>query len=258
MEEDTRKWIWWGIPTLIAVGVLAAFYYHRKHQEEPPVQQVRSAPVPPVAPARPDYPIPPEATNAQPLPVLADSDAAVKDSLTGVFGRSLDEFLVPTDIVRHIVVTVDNLMRRKASVQMWPLQPTPGQPVVAGADEQLTLSEDNFARYEPIMKMVRSTDVRQVAAVYKHFYPLFQQVYADLGYPNGYFNNRLVEVIDNLLETPEVHGPIRLVQPGVLYQFADPALEDRSAGQKLLIRMGSNNAAIIKTKLRELRSEIAR
>ena len=189
---------------------------------------------------------------------VADSDAAVKDSLTGVFGRSLDEFLVPTDIVRHIVVTVDNLMRRKASVQMWPLQPTPGQPVVAGADEQLTLSEDNFARYEPIMKMVRSTDVRQVAAVYKHFYPLFQQVYADLGYPNGYFNNRLVEVIDNLLETPEVHGPIRLVQPGVLYQFADPALEDRSAGQKLLIRMGSSNTAEIKLKLRELRSEIAR
>lgn len=255
-EEDLKKWIWWGIPILVVAGLLA-FYYHRKHQESPPVQQVRSAPVAPAA-ARPNYPIKPETANAEPLPALADSDAAVKESLDGVLGRSLDEFLVPTDIVRHVVVTVDNLTRKKAAVRMWPLKPTPGQPVVAGADEQLTLSEDNFARYEPIMKLVRNTDVRQVAAVYKRLYPLFQQAYADLGYPDGYFNNRLVEVIDNLLETPEVHGPIKLVQPSVLYQFADPALEERSAGQKLLIRMGSNNAAEIKSKLRELRSAITR
>lgn len=258
MEEDPKKWIWWGIPVLIVAGVLAAFYYNRRHKEEPPMQQVRIAPAPPAAAARPNYPIAAEAANTQPLPALADSDAAVKDSLTGVFGRSLEEFLVPTDIVRHVVVTVDNLMRQKASVQMWPLKPTPGQPVVAGADEQLALSETNFARYEPIMQLVRNTDARQVAAVYKHYYPLFQKTYADLGYPNGYFNNRLVEVIDNLLDTPVVHGPIKLVQPGVLYQFADPSLEERPAGQKLLIRMGSNNAAAIKTKLRELRSEITR
>ncbi|HKE94098.1 MAG TPA: DUF3014 domain-containing protein, partial [Povalibacter sp.] len=95
-------------------------------------------------------------------------------------------------------------------------------------------------------------------ALYKHFYPLFQQAYTELGYPDGYFNNRLVEVIDHLLETPEVTGPIRLTQPGVLYQFADPALEERSAGQKLLIRMGSDNAAALKLKLRELRREIAK
>ena len=50
-------------------------------------------------------------------------------------------------------------------------------------------------------------------------------------------------MIDHLLATPEIEGPIRLVQPKVLYEFADPELEARSAGQKLLLRMGAANAA---------------
>jgi hypothetical protein len=41
-----------------------------------------------------------------------------------------------------------------------------------------------------------------------------------------------------------------------MYTFADPALEARPAGQKLLIRMGPDNAAIIKAKLTELRTAI--
>jgi hypothetical protein len=42
-----------------------------------------------------------------------------------------------------------------------------------------------------------------------------------------------------------------------MYQFADPKLEELSAGQKLLLRMGPANAAIIKVKLHELRAQVA-
>ena len=41
-----------------------------------------------------------------------------------------------------------------------------------------------------------------------------------------------------------------------MYQFADPELEARSAGQKIMIRMGSENAARIKAKLQEVRREL--
>jgi Protein of unknown function (DUF3014) len=43
-----------------------------------------------------------------------------------------------------------------------------------------------------------------------------------------------------------------------MYEFADPALEARSAGQKIMIRMGSENAAKVKAKLREIRREVTR
>jgi hypothetical protein len=42
----------------------------------------------------------------------------------------------------------------------------------------------------------------------------------------------------------------------VQYEFADPKVESLSAGQKALIRMGSDNAKVVKDKLRELRGEI--
>jgi hypothetical protein len=66
----------------------------------------------------------------------------------------------------------------------------------------------------------------------------------------------LIEVIDHLLATPEVRDPVRLVQPRVMYEYADPQLQALSAGQKVLIRMGAANAAVVKTKLRELRTEL--
>ena len=44
----------------------------------------------------------------------------------------------------------------------------------------------------------------------------------------------------------------------MLYEFADPALEQRSAGQKIMLRMGSENAARVKSKLREIRRELLR
>jgi hypothetical protein len=94
--------------------------------------------------------------------------------------------------------------------------------------------------------------------MYKQYYPLFQQAYVDLGYPEGYFNDRLVEVIDHLLATPDVTGPVMLRRPSVNYEFVDPELENRSAGQKMLIRIGPQNAAIVKVKLRELRNAIAK
>jgi hypothetical protein len=53
-----------------------------------------------------------------------------------------------------------------------------------------------------------------------------------------------------------VHGPVELVRPKVMYQFANPELEELSAGQKVLIRIGPQNAAAIKAKLHELRREL--
>jgi hypothetical protein len=44
----------------------------------------------------------------------------------------------------------------------------------------------------------------------------------------------------------------------VFYQFADPDLERRSAGQKIMMRIGNENASTLKTKLREIRDELTR
>ena len=60
-----------------------------------------------------------------------------------------------------------------------------------------------------------------------------------------------------MLATPELTGKILLERPHVLYEFQNPDLEARSSGQKLLLRMGSENAGKIKVKLQELHDAIA-
>jgi len=107
------------------------------------------------------------------------------------------------------------------------------------------------------VRLAEAIDSAKLAALYFHYYPLFQQAYRDLGYPKGHFNDRLVQVIDHLLETPELEGPVALVRPKVFYLYADPGLESRSAGQKILMRTGAENTRRVKAKLKEIRGEIA-
>jgi Protein of unknown function (DUF3014) len=59
-----------------------------------------------------------------------------------------------------------------------------------------------------------------------------------------------------LLAAPELKDPLQVIQPKVLYQYSDPELEARSAGQKIMIRMGAENATKIKAKLQEIRREL--
>ncbi len=260
LEAGARRKVAWLIGAVAAAAVaFALWYWYAAQHRPPPPPPMRAAPPPPAS-TEPQiaHPMPTEnAPGAAALPALNDSDQLVRDSFAGVLGRApVERFLAPQNIVRHIVATVDNLPRKKVAVELRPVRPTPGQTALATQGEITTLSDANFERYAPLVKVVRGTDVKALALVYQRLYPLFQQAYEDLGYPGKYFNDRLVEVIDHLLQSPEVPAPIPLVQPRVMYEYADPGLEGRSAGQKLLIRMGPANARAVKAKLREFRAEI--
>ena len=261
-EEAFRKKVIWGSAAVV-VALLGAVFYYKHHGAVPAPPARTQAPQPepqaPQAATEPAVRNPiPESGDTKPLPPLNESDADVRDSLVGLFGaRTISQFLVPQNIVRHIVVTVDNLPRKKVAVELRPVKPTPGATVTAHQGGVTTLGSANFERYAPFMKAVQNTDTQALASLYFKLYPLFQQSYEDLGYPGQYFNDRLVEVIDDMLKAPEVAGPIELTQPKVFYEYANPGLESLSAGQKLLLRMGPAKEALMKAKLRELRKAVA-
>lgn len=260
-EASSRRNIAWMVGIAAAVvAALGAWYWYSTRTVVPAAVPTPVV-APPVADSAPHIanPIETDAAGNGALPALNDSDALAGDSLAGVVGReAVDNFFVPQNLVRHFVVTVDNLARKKVAADLRPVKATPGQPVVATEGDVTTLSPDNLARYAPVMRLVAATDVKSLALVYKRLYPLFQQAYEDLGYPGKYFNDRLVEVIDVMLQTPEISTPIPLVQPKVFYEYADADLEARPAGQKLLLRMGPANERAIKGKLREFRAEIVK
>lgn len=250
----------WLLAIIVLAAAAAGFYFwqHRPEAapEPPPVAQA-----PPAAAPQPEppthYPIPENpAPSEEALPALDQSDATVWDALASLFGKKpLTDLLLPQDLVRRIVVTVDNLPRQTLATRLLPTKPVPGVFAAAGQGDELAIAPDNAARYVPYVRLAEMADPAQLVALYVRFYPLFQSAYRDLGYPDGYFNDRLVAVIDHLLATPDVAAP-RLVQPHVLYRFADPELEAQSAGRKILLRMGSQNAARIKVVLRKIRARL--
>jgi len=199
-----------------------------------------------------------ETAPENPLPTLDASDSAVrKDLYTLATRRVLDSLLNLNHIIRRFVVTVDNLPRKHLlRSKHRSNQAIHGQPVVEKDSSGIYLSERNFARYDSFVDLLETMSSDRMIALYLYYYPLIQAAYDDLGYSSAYFNDRLIEVIDHLLEAPNIGGRISLVRPRVLYKYADPELETLSAGQKILIRIGPPNAARVKLKLRELRGAL--
>lgn len=281
--RESSMWI----PVIVIVAILAgAFGWWRwslQRDVTPEATPAATAPQPGPAPA--DAPAPPPVAAgpqnpmdnlAEPdktLPALNDADARVSGALNELLGRkNVASFLQLDGFVRRAVATVDNLPRQHATSRMWPVVPTPQRFAVQGDGEVKTISPDNGARYTPFVLFVESIDPARAVALYARLYPLFQEAYEELGYPNRYFNDRLVAVLDHLLKTPEPAGPVQVRLPEVKgdmkgegptespwlrYEFADPQLEALSAGQKILIRMGPVNERRMKARLAELRRLVA-
>lgn len=261
---DADKSIWWwvaGMVAAVAAAVGGYWYLTRTPAIAPPPPPAAKAEEPPTpAPPPIEHPVEavqPPAPQAEPLPSLAESDPALLTALANLIGaQRVQDWLYPDTLVRRFVATIDNLPREKAAPRLLPVRPVGGAFVVSRPNEALAIAPENAARYTPYVQALEKIDAKQLAGIYLRFYPWFQQAYEELGYPKGYFNDRLVAVIDHMLAAPEPAAPILLTQPKVLYQFADPQLEALSAGQKTLVRIGPDNARRVKAKLRELRREI--
>ena len=183
-------------------------------------------------------------------PPLAEALSSFGDrnTLTGLFSLQ--------DIARRFVVTVDNLPREIVPSQASIVRRVPGPLEVEPTEDGFELQPSNYQRYQPFLRFAEAMDPAAVARLYVRFYPLFQYEYQQLGYPDGHFNDRVIAAIDDMLAAPTPQGPIRLVQPKVLYKFADPQLESLSAGQKIMIRIGPDNARRLRAVLIRLRDEL--
>jgi hypothetical protein len=252
---------------LVALGALGYFLWQKNQssQTTAPIPNAPAQAAPPIAEAPPavDHPIEqakgtvPPSLEQKPLPALMVSDTTMQNALADLFGSAtLGKIFYEDTIVHRFVTTVDNLPRKTLPMRYLPVKPLGGAFVISGSEDGLAIGADNAERYAPYVRIADAVDAKTLVGIYVHFYPLLQQDYRALGYPNGYFNDRLVQTIDDLLAAPDMTAPPTLVQPKILYQYADPDLESRSAGQKVMMRMGSENAARIKAKLREIRAEL--
>jgi Protein of unknown function (DUF3014) len=257
----------WVLVVLAAIGAGVLIWRKETQKIVPPPDTVAAlpssstvatpvveGPVHPIELAKSE-PEPAKASTAA-LPTLDASDGSVADTLQALVGGDLASLMLSDRVILRIVATVDALPRQDIANGILPLHTPKGAFLTEQADGVTTISDRNAERYAAYMQMVENTDTNALVGWYVQHYPLFQQAYRELGYPHGYFNDRLIAMIDDLLAAPVPAKIVELVKPRTLYQFSDPSLQSLSVGQKLLIRMGPDNAAQIKEKLRSIRSAL--
>ncbi|HEX5953749.1 MAG TPA: DUF3014 domain-containing protein [Rhodanobacteraceae bacterium] len=254
-----------GAIVVIVIVAVAAWWYFtrmpgldltRQGPEASGPATASTAPPPP-----PEHPIgeaqtqPAPATTA-PLPPLDASDDVVANALASIPGaEGLSELLLARGLVPHLVATVDALPRRSIGASILPVRTPKGVFMAETSSGQPVLDARNYARYEPYMKIVEAVDPRTLVTWYVHWYPLFQDAYRQLGYPQGYFNDRLIAAINDMLAAPNARPPVALVATADgHYAFADPTWESLSVGQKLMIRIGPEHERALKNKLRSIRA----
>ncbi|QWT20825.1 DUF3014 domain-containing protein [Bacillus sp. NP157] len=260
-SSSGSKWVA-GVLIVAIIALGAVFFYREKQASvsaQAPPAAASSALAPPTAvnnAALPEHPIGPASGSTAGLPALGDSDESVLAGLLGLTSDgALKTLLRPDAIVPRMVATIDALPKQTIGMNVVPLRVPTGRFQVQNADGMFAESKQNLQRYDTYMYVADHMDPKAVAAWYKRSYPLFQQAYRDLG-TEGYFNDRLVEVIDHLLKAPEPKGQLQLIPAKVGYVYADANYEQLSVGQKFMIRVGAENEAKLKAKLRALREAI--
>ncbi len=203
-----------------------------------------------------DYIEPEPVIDPDPLPPLDQSDAEIRQALADLVGTdSLAEYLVKSQTISRLVATIDSLTSRQIPPQINPVKAAGGKFVVDTEGETVVMSTQNFSRYDGYIALMQSADTDALMAIYQRYAPLFQIAWEENG-GQGQFNDRLHEVIDHLLDTPIVSDPVYLTTYEAVYLFEEPELEAMTAGQKILLRMGSVNAELVKEKLTEIREKL--
>lgn len=252
------------VPVVVIAAVAAGWFWLSRPSPE-------VAPASSLPPATEEAPQVPQRQTSTPLPA-PDKElvqaSGISEALVALFGReAVLRFLATTDFPRRAVATLDNLGRDHASVAIWPVLPTPGRFSVDQASGSQFISEGNSLRYKPFVGFVAAVDAAQAVDLYRRMYPLLHQAYRELGFGRQSLNDRVFEVIDLLLATPEpstrlevtltqVKGPIPSANPWTRYEYADDKLQRLTAGQKILLRVGPENRKQLKGKLQELRKQL--
>ena len=269
--KNSSKQVLWPLGIVAAGIAVAVLWWTMAKQAAPLTESAASVPdmaaaaSDPVAPVAPPGELQPVKIPAAAQPLAADQ---IGSAITAFLGsKAALTFFQLTDFPRKFVATVDNLGRSHAPPVAWPISPTEGRFTVQTFDGATVISSDNGLRYTPLVLLLEKINAGLAVDLYVRMYPVLQQTYVDLGYPNNQFNDRLLQVINHLLATPnapqvmavqltEVKGPIPSVRPWVRYEFADPAFEALSSGQKIMLRVGSVNQNRLKARLSALRQEI--
>jgi hypothetical protein len=234
-----------GVVAALAIALVLAYVYLR-----------RPAPAPAATAATQ-----PKATasRAEPgeqivLPPLDETDEIVRQ-LVGKLSSNptVAAWLTTNGLILNFALVTQRIASGEiVTKELGAIGPMPKFPVRSSSGGRLFVDPASYRRYDRYALAVSSLDARGTARLYATIEPRAQDAYRRMGHPTGDFDAVLESAIVAMLKVPIVEGEVELVPKGIVYGYLDPRLENLSASQKHLLRMGPKNVQAIQAKLREM------
>ncbi|MDZ7669961.1 MAG: DUF3014 domain-containing protein [Gammaproteobacteria bacterium] len=195
----------------------------------------------------------PEPEPEEPLPPLPESDPFVRERMADI--ELPDDWLEQGDYVRRLTVLAENASRGtypRSQLQFL----DPAEPFkVEERGDRTFIDPASYDRYDRYVDTVTGVDPGEVAGLLQSLQPLVEAALTEVGVnapPDEVFASALEEV----LEVPVLERDVEVVQPHVMYEYADPRLEALSPLQKQMLRMGPDNVRRLQEYLRSVAAEM--
>ncbi len=257
-----------------AAVILGLSFYTRLSQDSAPAVEAPGLPesIEPGQAAEPVRPAselealeetPPSPAIDPPVPVLPPlnaSDGFVRERLPDSLPSA---WLEREDLLRRTAVVLENATRgeipKRQLAFLAPDGPFPVLMVEEPGRERPRFFTDpaGYARYDRYLDMLEALPPEQLGTLLTDVTPLLTEALKELG-SQAPVQGSLLGAIDQMLAVPVIRGDIELVQPKVLFEYADPSLENLSDLQKQVLRMGPDNVERLQSYLSVLRESLSR
>jgi len=224
------RWIAVGLAGVVAGGLLTFWWMSRS--QPTPTTAAPSATAPEAAtPARP-------ARQAMDLPTLVDSDEFIRDLVSALSNHpALTRLLATPPVVRSMTAGVVQIADGKTPVEWLKVLRPATRLQILGTDAG-PVSPVSHARWNQIIEAISSVSPADAAQLYVNVKPLVDEAYADLGQPDGDFDQTILRAIRTLKETPAPPIAPELIRRPGYFDYQDPALRGLKPVQKQLLLLG--------------------
>jgi hypothetical protein len=248
-------------PLFVAIAILmagaAGWLYTLRGKQQASTPTANPTPPAATAEAHPP-PVEHDVTRVKPLPSVAQSDTRARE-LVGLLSPEpeLKKWVASEGLVRRFTAAVASIAEGEDPRALLSSMAPEGPFQVVERDGKTFIAPESFARYDGVARVFNSLDAETCVNTYKALRPLFDQAFVEIARPGQHFDETLSRAIQRMLDTPVPEGDIEVVHgPGVNYLYAAPELEQLSAAQKQLLRLGPANARAVQAKLRELQGAL--
>ena len=234
-------------------------------EEEPAPSVTTPPPAPPPAPVvaeieelAPDPPSPtppPPAPVEELLPRLEESDDAVRDAVGDIpLGTAGQQYLMPGNIIERSASLIYLMAQGDVPYKLLPVSRPKAAFSVSDDGTQVITDPAGFERYDSLTRWLESLDLESLLSSLEWFIPLFREAWSYYGEDPAAFDMAVVMTLDLVISTPEIDlNEARLIRKEAVWIFEDPAIEGLAPIQKQLLRIGPENAQVVKAKAAEAR-----